>query len=103
MYNFTQIAIEMNEMEDNLAPTDCRFRPDQRLMEETKWNEADEKKVYIEDKQRLRLNQPTFTVESIWFRKSLDAYTNETRYVFTDEYWDCKAKQDWSKCPHLFD
>ncbi|CAF4875284.1 unnamed protein product, partial [Rotaria magnacalcarata] len=34
MYNFTELAIELNEFEPDVAPTDTRRRPDQRLMEE---------------------------------------------------------------------
>lgn len=33
-------------MEDGIAPTDTRHRPDQRLMEEGKWNEANDEKVF---------------------------------------------------------
>lgn len=37
MYNFTHFAMSLNElepgMEATLAPTDCRFRPDIRAME----------------------------------------------------------------------
>ena len=57
MYNFTQFAIQLNdkpENEPNLCPTDCRLRPDQRLMEEGLWDEANAEKVRLEDKQRLR-------------------------------------------------
>lgn len=37
MYNFTNFAMSLNELEPGmeaiLAPTDCRFRPDIRAME----------------------------------------------------------------------
>lgn len=52
MYYFTKLAIELNEPEEGVAPTDSRLRPDQRLMEDGKWNEANEMKVKIEEKQR---------------------------------------------------
>lgn len=52
MYYFTRLAIELNEPEDGVAPTDSRLRPDQRLMEEGKWDEANEMKLKIEEKQR---------------------------------------------------
>lgn len=45
-YNLTLLACQLNEMEDGIAPTDSRHRPDQRLMEEGKWNEANEEKVF---------------------------------------------------------
>ena len=51
-YFFSQFACEMNEPEDNVAPTDSRLRPDQRMMEETCWDEANEEKLRLEEKQR---------------------------------------------------
>ena len=33
MYHFSRLAIELNEPEERVAPTDSRLRPDQRLME----------------------------------------------------------------------
>lgn len=51
-YNFTQLAVELNEPEDGVAPTDARLRPDQRKMEEGDWDEANRLKVLIEEKQR---------------------------------------------------
>ena len=51
-YNFTQLAVELNEPEPGVAPTDSRNRPDQRLMEEGKWDDANTIKVAIEEKQR---------------------------------------------------
>lgn len=57
MYNFTQFAIQLNdkpEIEPNLCPTDSRLRPDQRLMEEGLWDEANAEKVRLEEKQRMR-------------------------------------------------
>lgn len=51
-YNFTLLAAQLNEMEENVAPTDTRRRPDQRLMEEGRWDEANTEKVRLEEKQR---------------------------------------------------
>ena len=51
-YHFTQLAVELNEMEESTSPTDCRLRPDQRYMEEGNWEEANKVKVLIEEKQR---------------------------------------------------
>lgn len=51
-YNFTQLAVELNEPEPDVAPTDSRNRPDQRLMEQGRWDEANTVKVMIEEKQR---------------------------------------------------
>lgn len=40
-----------------MAPTDSRNRPDQRLMEEGKWDEANDIKVQLEEKQRKARRQ----------------------------------------------
>ena len=42
----------MNESEEGVGPTDSRLRPDQRLMEEGRWDEANVEKVRLEEKQR---------------------------------------------------
>lgn len=52
IYYFTRLAIELNEPESGVAPTDSRLRPDQRLMEEGKWDEANTEKLRLEEKQR---------------------------------------------------
>ena len=57
MYNFSKMAIEMNEPDEDVAPTDSRRRPDQRLMEEGKWDEANKSKNQLEDKQRKKRRQ----------------------------------------------
>ena len=36
MHNFSLFSVQLNEPESGVAPTDSRFRPDQRLMEETR-------------------------------------------------------------------
>jgi len=51
-YHFTKLAVELNESEPGVAPTDSRNRPDQRLMEEGNWDEANRVKMLLEDKQR---------------------------------------------------
>ena len=102
MYNFTPFTIELNEPEPNVAPTDSRLRPDIRFMEESKWDEANQKKIFLEDKQRNKLKLFKKEPDPIWFKKSRDPLTNEERFTFTNEYWDCKNRQDWSKCPEIF-
>lgn len=52
MYYFSSLALTLNESEDGVAPTDSRRRPDQRLMEEGRWDEANAEKQRLEEKQR---------------------------------------------------
>lgn len=40
MYRFTRLAVELNEKEAGVAPTDSRNRPDQRIMEEGNFDRA---------------------------------------------------------------
>ena len=51
-YGFTLLAAQLNEPEEGVAPTDSRLRPDQRLMEDGRWDEANAEKVRLEEKQR---------------------------------------------------
>lgn len=51
-YSFTELACQLNEPEEGIAPTDTRLRPDQRLMEDGRWDEANAEKLRLEEKQR---------------------------------------------------
>ncbi|CAJ0918506.1 unnamed protein product, partial [Mesorhabditis belari] len=115
MYSFSRFAVELNEPEDGVAPTDSRLRPDQRLLEEGRWEEANAKKIEVEDKQRARAKKreqekeeavknglPYADCEPLWFAKEQDETTGDTLHKFTSEYWECKTRCDWSRCPDLF-
>jgi hypothetical protein len=51
-YGFSYFAIELNELlegqEEDLPCTDCRFRPDQRLLEDGHIQEAESEKRRVE-------------------------------------------------------
>lgn len=53
MYYFSELALTLNAWEGGTAPTDSRLRPDQRLMENGRWDEANAEKQRLEEKQRL--------------------------------------------------
>ncbi|KAL3321285.1 hypothetical protein Ciccas_000041 [Cichlidogyrus casuarinus] len=38
----------------------------------------------------------------VWFESRHDPDTTETISFFTNEYWQCKERQDWSRCPDLY-
>ncbi|XP_026672135.1 oxysterol-binding protein 1 isoform X4 [Ceratina calcarata] len=114
-YNFTELACQLNEPEDGVAPTDSRFRPDQRLMENGQWDEANAEKLRLEEKQRAvrRAREheaekaatqglPYEAYEPLWFKKEQDPYTDSLCYIYGGEYWECKSKGDWSRCPNIF-
>lgn len=114
-YNFSEFACELNELEANVAPTDSRLRPDLRLMEEAKWDQADEVKLRLEEKQRQIRHQrerenaallvsgnPSVEYNPTWFRKTPVASADQPIYVYAGGYWEAKRKNDWSKCPDIF-
>lgn len=115
MYNMTVLAVQLNEFEEGVAPTDSRIRPDQRLMENGKWDEANAVKATLEEKQRNVRRQreeeaekaaaegrPYMPYEPVWFKKTKDPITGNPVHMYSGEYWSCKEKQDWTKCPNIF-
>lgn len=116
MYNLTLLAIQLNEPEEGVAPTDSRNRPDQRLMEEGQWDEANKVKSMLEEKQRqirkkkeeeaevaAASGQPFVPYAPLWFERKKDPITGSPVHVFGEKYWSCKEKQDWSGSPPIFD
>ena len=106
LYNFTQLAVELNEDEPGVAPTDSRRRPDQRLMEDGRWDEANQEKLRLEEKQRqtrrARETNGHDSYTSKWFKKQHDPLTDSEMHIYTQEYWECKQKQDWTRCDDIF-
>lgn len=72
-YGFSKHAVKLNELvnEKVLPPTDTRFRPDQRSLEEGDANTADNYKNTLEQSQRERRNQIKGYDQSRvkWFKK----------------------------------
>lgn len=52
MYYFSSLALTLNEEQEGVCVTDSRLRPDQRLMEAGRWDEANAEKQRLEEKQR---------------------------------------------------
>uniref|UniRef100_A0A672JPX3 Oxysterol-binding protein n=1 Tax=Salarias fasciatus TaxID=181472 RepID=A0A672JPX3_SALFA len=121
MYHFSALALTLNEQEDGVALTDSRLRPDQRLMEEGRWDDANSEKQRLEEKQRAvrrrreaeasdALDEGIGTLtgsamtcyQPLWFHQRRDSITGETNFVYKGGYWETKDKQDWSMCPDIF-
>ncbi|KAK5615312.1 Oxysterol-binding protein 2 [Crenichthys baileyi] len=115
MYHFSALALTLNEPEDGVALTDSRLRPDQRLMEEGRWDEANAEKQRLEEKQRAarrrRDAEATDALDegrdyegyqSLWFHQRRDPVTGETNFVYKGGYWESKEREDWSMCPDIF-
>uniref|UniRef100_A0A4W6ECG8 Oxysterol-binding protein n=1 Tax=Lates calcarifer TaxID=8187 RepID=A0A4W6ECG8_LATCA len=98
-YGFTQFAVEMNELDSTLRPllppTDTRFRPDQRLLEEGNPEGAEEQKQRIEQLQRERkrvLQDNSMTHQPRFFKKSKD-----DTWVSNNTYWELRRDPGFSK------
>jgi len=37
-----------------------------------------------------------------WFVQEEDATTGSVIHQYTGDYWQCKEKQDWSRCPDIY-
>uniref|UniRef100_A0A667YND2 Oxysterol-binding protein n=2 Tax=Myripristis murdjan TaxID=586833 RepID=A0A667YND2_9TELE len=112
MYYFSALALTLNEQEDGVGLTDSRLRPDQRLMEAGRWDEANTEKQRLEEKQRaVRRRREGQTVgckleyegyQPLWFHQRRNSITGETNFVYKGGYWESKERQDWSMCPEIF-
>uniref|UniRef100_A0A670JGT0 Oxysterol-binding protein n=1 Tax=Podarcis muralis TaxID=64176 RepID=A0A670JGT0_PODMU len=112
MYFFSNLALTLNEPEERIAPTDSRQRPDQRLMENGKWDEANAEKQRLEEKQRaVRRKREAEAAEALeegtgysplWFERKVDPVTGELMCVYKGGYWEAKEQQQWSACPNIF-
>ncbi|XP_028267959.1 oxysterol-binding protein-related protein 6-like isoform X2 [Parambassis ranga] len=106
-YGFSRYARELNELTPDLKkvlpPTDTRFRPDQRLLEEGKVAEADKKKDEVEEKQRERRKQMAKKGEEHiprFFRKSVDEAGREV-WLSNGTYWKLRKDPGFSKTENL--
>lgn len=115
-YNFSRFACELNEEEEGVSPTDSRLRPDQRLMEVGRWDEANTEKVRLEEKQRAvrrqrETEQELATQEGkeytaakpIWFKQVVDQHQGgKMIHEYQGGYWERKESGNWDGCPDIF-
>ncbi|XP_032142861.1 oxysterol-binding protein-related protein 3 isoform X3 [Sapajus apella] len=101
-YGFTQFALELNEMDPSskslLPPTDTRFRPDQRCLEEGNLEEAEIQKQRVEQLQRERrrvLEENHMEHQPRFFRKSID-----DSWVSNGTYLELRKDLGFSKLDH---
>nr|XP_057926515.1 oxysterol-binding protein 2 isoform X2 [Doryrhamphus excisus] len=115
MYYFSALALTLNEPDDGVGLTDSRLRPDQRLMEEGRWDEANSEKQRLEEKQRaVRRKREAEASDALdegreyegyhplWFHQRRDSITGETSFVYKGGYWEAKERQDWTICPDIY-
>ncbi|XP_058031536.1 oxysterol-binding protein-related protein 2 isoform X3 [Ahaetulla prasina] len=105
MYNFTSFAVTLNElekgMEDILAPTDCRLRPDIRHMENGEIDLASKEKERLEEKQRAaRKDRAKEEIDwrTRWFYQGTNPYTGTADWLYTGGYFD----RNFFDCPDIY-
>ncbi|XP_078397293.1 oxysterol-binding protein-related protein 1 isoform X2 [Cetorhinus maximus] len=113
MYNFTNFAMSLNEldkeMESVIAPTDCRFRPDIKAMENGDIDLASEEKKRLEEKQRAARKQRAKTDNDWknknqlaegprWFHQGPNPYTGASDWLYSGSYWD----RSYSHCSDIY-
>ncbi|KAM9434822.1 oxysterol-binding protein-related protein 3a [Clarias gariepinus] len=98
-YGFTQFTVELNELNESirpfLPPTDTRFRPDQRLLEEGDVAGAEEQKERIESLQRERrrsLEEKGLTHTPRFFK-----WSEDDSWISNGTYWQLREDPGFSK------
>ena len=111
-YFMSKFAIMLNQEDDTVSPTDSRRRQDVRLLEETKWELANEVKAKMEERQRARRREQmeskphdyVYTEPPpTWFSEEYCSKSERQIFMYKGGYWNAKKAQDWSGCPRIFD
>ncbi|KAK4125242.1 hypothetical protein N657DRAFT_360509 [Parathielavia appendiculata] len=98
-FNLTPFVLTFNHIDDQLrpwlAPTDSRFRPDQRAMEEGEYDFAATEKNRLEEAQRARRRAREARGKEFvpaWFTRAKCEVTGEMYWKFNGEYWKRREK-----------
>nr|XP_032819738.1 oxysterol-binding protein-related protein 6-like isoform X5 [Petromyzon marinus] len=102
-YGFTRFAIELNELDPvlrpHLPPTDTRFRPDQRFLEEGNMESAQREKLRIEEFQREKrrlMEDKNILYTPRFFRKNITQDSRE-EWLMNNTYWELRKDPGFSK------
>lgn len=111
-YGLTRFAATLNEVTDiekgKMAPTDSRLRPDQRMAEDGKLDDAEVWKQKLEEAQRERRRQLEDSGETYkprWFVKAEDSPDGDECWRIKtgkDGYWEERAKGTWTGITEIF-
>ncbi|KAF5097714.1 hypothetical protein D0Z00_002315 [Geotrichum galactomycetum] len=100
-FNLTPFAITLNALPERLtdwvAPTDTRYRPDQRAMEEGRYDDAADEKRRVEDKQRAarrEREQEGIEYEPRYFEKRVHDVSGQEYWAYKGNYWPLREKRE---------
>lgn len=93
-FNLTSFAVTLNNPDPKLlpwvAPSDTRLRPDQRDMEEGRYDQAADEKHRLEEKQRAARREREASGEKykpLWFTHKKHPVTGDMFWDYNGEYW----------------
>lgn len=112
-FNLTPFVVTLNDNNEKLVPwlppTDTRLRPDQRAMEDGKYDFAATEKNRVEEKQRAKRREREANGEDFvpkWFAKSRCPVTGEEFWDFNGKYWSEREKalsgKAWADVEEIF-
>ncbi|SCU83030.1 LANO_0B08152g1_1 [Lachancea nothofagi CBS 11611] len=108
-FNLTQYAVSLNAPQPRLLkwipPTDTRLRPDQRAMEEGRYDAAADEKNRVEQKQRAarkRREKENVEYTPNWFVAAQHPITKKNYWKFNDKYWKVRKDRKFEGLPDIF-
>ncbi|CAI4057757.1 oxysterol-binding protein related protein OSH2 SKDI_04G2180 [Saccharomyces kudriavzevii IFO 1802] len=108
-FNLTPFAITLNAPQPHLVPwlppTDTRLRPDQRAMEDGRYDEAGDEKFRVEEKQRAarrKRDENNVEYHPQWFVKDTHPITKAKYWRYTGKYWVKRKNHDLKDCGDIF-
>ena len=110
MYGMSHFMLQFNyfpkRLHNEIAPTDTRWRPDQRCLENGELKEAAKFKDMLEEKQRaVRRWREHNEIEykPSYFQEEKNEYDDLTYFRYNYKYWEEeREKKDWSRLPDLY-
>lgn len=108
-YGFSEFVASLNEItpieENSLAPTDSRLRPDQRLYEQGKIDEAEKKKQELEEKQRTKRHE--MEANNTEWKPAFFQLGGSDNDFYTlkegeDNYWERRKQGKWESLEEIF-
>lgn len=108
-FNLTAFAVTLNGLDEKLrpwlAPTDTRLRPDQRAMEDGRYDDASNEKHRVEEKQRKARRDREAKKQAYkpnWFEKKRHPITGDAYWEFTGEYWTRRKNHELADSGDIF-
>ena len=108
-YYFPEFVYQLNNIPERLKlmlpPTDSRFRPDQRALENGDMKASQNEKIRLEELQRIARKErekANLEYKPVYFVESVDEITKERMYIFNWKYWQDREQHNWKNLPTIF-